>query len=86
MMAKSPLFSGLIKKLRKRTTPKVTIPYPLLNPFLILCIIWYGLVTTQNQKVDFLSGFSILFLDFQDFDSQHTVFSSHIEKTRVPGH
>ena len=32
----------------------MAIPYPLLNQFLILSIIWYGLVATQNSKMDFL--------------------------------
>ena len=54
MMAKSPIFSGQIKKVMKADPPKVAIPYPLLNQFLILSIIWYGLVTPQNSKMDFL--------------------------------
>ena len=56
----------------------MAIPYPLLNQFLILCIIWYGLVTTANSKMDFLLNPPVNVFDFFIFQTRNQyIFICH---------
>ena len=86
MMAKSPLSSGRIIKVKKADPPKSDCSLPATEPVFnfVHYLVWFG--NHPKPKSGFSQWILYTFLDFQDFDSQHTIFSSHIEKTRVPGH